>query len=663
MAQFCREDLLLLSRVLLSRLTRPNTVEINIIQDHLVEPPLESNINIERIFGRFVGCFSNSSTVCFYLAARAAPDEQVSHVFVYYLNSSCSSIQDEDMNTLRMYIPELRDPTSEIKLGLVSVNCHSDMCHHLSLFVEAIEFTLGSKLVKHFKEYHVIDVEYQNLSINPFAEVYLSDCDGSLSESSLDEFMKIVRRYGTVLKLSRGGQRLSNPNVALVEFKGHFVGIVFNPKLKTINCITVHNDQLEDKESYDEFTKFVDSFYESKIVSHYITRLRYKAVRECNDKMFKYGLMLILEFLPHVFVSLKKNEMLYIIKNHYRESALVKPNISPYKRPARRSSRESSGDSTRSADFRADYYTKLRIHNNGRSPEVLSDIVSSQATEIVPHVEMSAEISFWKEISKERQQIRDVLVPPVHKIEPFSDFTQSYLKFMPCYETAVQFMAKLWSQFANTVVVINCNEVLELPDETRFIIYPSRTLLNDEDFLIIIDVAKRDWIYLQLGNEYHKNPSEFDVFTRRFKATLFPKYSDLIGRAVPIVNGNCHEAYPKLHLLMSLYVIFRLFRYSVQLPQKIIFGEWELRKYANNICTQLQVVNSEYNIDNNLVDSNGYLTEEAMQSLPSPLKLETGVVPKDQCMFCKRRGFSNLGRHMIMQHGGQAHLASHSRSN
>lgn len=657
-----RKDLLLLSRILLSRLTRPNTVEINIIQDHLLESGQDRDINIERTFGRFVGCFYwCRDSICFYLAARSSPDEKISHLFVYYLNLGYKSIQEEDMTILSSYIPELKKPDHGIKLGVVDVICHSSGYSYLNLFLEAIEYTLGSHLIKQFKCSHTIEVETQDLSINPFASQYTINCNGILLQSSIEAFRDVADYYGVKFMISLNGEKLNNPEFALVKFRGHFIGIIFHRESRIVNCVTVHRDQLDDQESYDSFTRLVDSFYDIPIISHPITRLHYKCLAECDDKLFRYGLSLALTFAPHVFVGLKTNEMLYIIENRSpgQSSVETEANRRSSKKP---SSRPSSCDSSVSTQVRSQYYTKLRVYNDGRGPEILSDVVNSQATEVVPHNDMRVEISFWREISKERQRIRDIIVPPVHKIDPISDFTQSYLKFMPCYYEAVQFMSELWSRYANTIVINAPRQAFEVTTDVQFIIYTSKTLSEEKDYLMIVDIINKEWIYLQLGNDPHKDPTKFEAITRRFRTIYFPEYANFIGRAVPIINGNCHEEYPRLHLLMSLYVMFRLFGYSIQLPQKVIFGEWELRKYASNICTQLQIANSEYNIDHNLVDSNGYLSEGAMQSLPSPLRLETGVVSKDQCMFCKRRGFNNLGRHMSMQHGGQAHLARSSRS-
>lgn len=654
MIEFYRENLLLISRVLLSRLTRPNTLEANIIQNHLLDQSSEPYINLEKTLGRFVGCFLDcDDSVCFYLAARTAPDDKITHVFVYYLNLNLNSVRKEDLETLMKYIPELKKPNNSIKIGLVNVNCISSSYHYLSLFLEAIDFSLSSDLINHFKTKHIIEVEFKNSLVNPLAIEHSNKCIGVISQSSLEEFKSVASNFALQFELSRAGQILDNPDIALVEFRGHFIGIIFHKESRAVNYIVVHKDQLEDRESYDSFNNLVDSFYDVNIVSHPITRLHFKDITGCDSKLFRYGLNLALHFMPHIFVGLKTIEMINVCEN-----CSVEP-ISTIKSCSSTQNRSLNLSVSAYSQSRANYFTRLIVHNDGRSPENLYNIVDREST--FPRSDFKAEISFWREISKERQHIRDLLVPPVHKMEPYNDLTQSYLSFMPCYCEAINFMAKLWSQYAKTVVMDFHREILNMPSETRFIIHPSKTLDTEEDFLILIDTLDDEWIYLQPSNVHHKNSILFEAITRRFRLKTFPVYSHFIGRAVPITNGDCHDSYPKLHLLMSLYVIFRLFRYGIKLPQKIIFGEWELRKYASNICTQLQVANSEYNIRNNMIDRNGYLTEEAMQSLPSPLTIETGVVPKDQCMFCKRRGFNNLGRHMSMAHGGQAQFASSSR--
>jgi hypothetical protein len=107
-----------------------------------------------------------------------------------------------------------------------------------------------------------------------------------------------------------------------------------------------------------------------------------------------------------------------------------------------------------------------------------------------------------------------------------------------------------------------------------------------------------------------------------------------------------------------MYYIAKSFQYSVQLPLKIVYNERDLRLYAHHYCLAVQVLNQEYNLDNNLISDDGGLLSGSRVSLPSPTQYERAVVPSDICPFCKKRGFTNLGRHMSMKHGGQAQTAN-----
>lgn len=303
-------------------------------------------------------------------------------------------------------------------------------------------------------------------------------------------------------------------------------------------------------------------------------------------------------------------------------------------------------------------------------PPLTGVIISSQSsqstsisnqTDIIGEQELEAELGLWSEVSAERHRIKNSIIPPVHELKPFSDITRGYLKYLPCYYGALQYLARIWNRHVNTIVCpkVSCRLDREpFSNDARFLIIPTETMSGD-DSLIIIDQSERQWIYLKPDNEACKDASYFEEIIRRYLLGLFPELADYHGWPV-IIIGSFHKSYPRVHLLMSVYTISRLFRYSVALPRKVIYGEWEFRRYSSNICSTLQVVNAQYNIKQGLY-AGGNLKPGAMISYPSPLEVVVAVVPKDQCMFCKRRGFKKLGSHYSMQHGGKAKIANESR--
>lgn len=125
--------------------------------------------------------------------------------------------------------------------------------------------------------------------------------------------------------------------------------------------------------------------------------------------------------------------------------------------------------------------------------------------------------------------------------------------------------------------------------------------------------------------------------------------------------SHYHSSHPRIHLIMALYYLGKLFRYSVSLPRNIIYAEREFRALCYNICLKLQIANADYNMSRGLVRSNGYLAPCVYRCVSSPVIYERVVVPSDQCCFCKKRGYKNLGRHLFMAHGGQASAVGEAR--
>lgn len=253
----------------------------------------------------------------------------------------------------------------------------------------------------------------------------------------------------------------------------------------------------------------------------------------------------------------------------------------------------------------------------------------------------------WLDVSKNRRAIRDSIIPPVHIIKPYMDLTQSYLKYLPCYKEALELAGEIWNRYAPTVVffqpLITSDRDVPGRRGARFLIYAMENPNEGEDIIIVADRVFKKWILISASNREYRDSDYFDFSWSTVRD--FRELHGFEGEAI-LITSSFHTRYPRVHLLMSLYVISRLFRYGTELPKKIIYGEWELCKYASNICAELQIVNAQHNIDNYLVDASG-----ALLDLPSSLGYELSVVPKDQCMFCKKRAFNNLGRHLSMQHG------------
>lgn len=305
--------------------------------------------------------------------------------------------------------------------------------------------------------------------------------------------------------------------------------------------------------------------------------------------------------------------------------------------------------------------TRLRLNKDGRFDN-LDDDYDSQRTTIVAVNVWKTDLEILNDVSRERRSIKDSIIPPIHDMFPHSDYTQSYIKHFPTYKEALKLIVLIWNRYAPTVLfydpLIAEDRMVQNRKGMRFLVYALESIFDGEDFLVIADQVKRKWIVISPSNRAVTDKFHYEVFERSLRS--FDELQGFTGEAI-LMTSSFHAQYTRLHLAMSLYVISRLFKYSVDLPQKVIYGEWELRRYAHNICAELQFINTQYNIDNNLVDDNGFLKEGAKESLPSPLVYEVSVVPKDQCMFCKKRYFNNLGKHLSMKHGQKAQFANRKR--
>lgn len=661
-----RGDLLIASRILFTRLARPLTINVDIIDNHLLLKNgtfSEPDVNISCSFGRFVGCFdvASNQNICFYLAVKAHPDKEITHIFVYYLNSDYKTIQESEMATLKHYVPGLINQFSSIKMGVIDVRCSTEHCNQLSIFVEAISYSLRSQMIDNFHTLQIINVQSDYTRSFP-SSLYsrhenLSNC--LLDDRSARAFRDAASSLDTHLEVSLNNKRLIQPSVALISTRGHLLITIYHEDTRIVNYLIPHSFQFEDLLQLRDVENLVNSFYRDNISEHVYTRLYIRKSAKCDDPLVVTALWLALKYKPHIFTSLKERELIHIMQAHYVKASLVTLPMENLPR-----SPKPSKNYYDTSFIEVGKVTDLKLTCDLEYPKVLDNDFDTQATQILSFNEIRYELSFWREISKDRQRIRDDIVPPIHLIDAFTDLTQSYLIFLPCYHDGLKFMAKIWSKYAKTIVspIVSgaLPELCEATKEARFVIYPSK-FINNLDYLLVVDKVKEEWIYLQPENAEHKDKGYFEEITKRYINSSYKSFAHFSSRSVFISNGNCHTDYTKIHLLMATYVIARLFRYCVELPNKIIYGEWELRKYANNICTELQLVNSQYNVDNKLVDDDGNLLEGAKESLPSPLRRETSIVPKDQCMYCLKRGFNNLGRHISMKHGGQASAASLSR--
>lgn len=647
------------SLVLASRLTRPSTMDINIINPFRITP---QTCILEQLTGRFIGCFEtrNKGDVCFYLVARHYPDSQIRFLFVYYMNQDHKEIQQWDIDMLKPYLRNIDSEVNPLQIGIINVKCSDDPWTHLSVLIEVIDFTIGYKMINNFQKLRYIDTDTRNLTVGPNKNCSLDHCEG-VSGISIENFSDWARNNDIIFKVVGYPREKFSGDATLVRINEHLVSILVDHASNTVNHLLTHRNQYSDLESYAKIVAWINQSLGNTQLRHICTRIIPNTYIRCDDRLVWEAWRLSHAFRPHVFSIIKYNELLYLAGQpvDFWEDYVHRKYIGP--REYSFIELKTPADSDDNNIGQSASQMSIMFRSDGRHTCEVCDY-DSQSTQVMEQHVWQQEWNVWLDVSKERRSIRDSLIPPVHRIRPHSDFTQTYLKYMICYKEALETACTIWNRYAPTVLNYQPLTILDrsvpLQRGARFIIIALQNPNELHDFLIIADKIQKRWVLISPDNLEHRNKDHFEV--SRSTIRMFDELSNYTYEAIPITS-SFHREYPRVHLLMSLYVVSRLFRYSLELPKKIIYGESEFRKYASNICAELQIMNAQYNIDNNLVDESGRLLEGAYESLPSPLNYQLSVVPKDQCMYCKKRGFGNLGSHMSMRHGQKAQFANRKR--
>lgn len=656
MIELSVDELSLASKILLSRLSRPSTLDIAIV----IPNAITREMKLDNHIAKFVGGFhlGHNDNICFSLICHSKEDDVIDHVFVYYLNEEYTQIHPLDISILRPFVPNIGRPGSIVKKGVINVVTSSSPDTYLSIMIEAIDATIGEDLVRNFVSARRVDMTSQDLSIGRNPSCRLDHCDGKPKPDILSRMKAVAEEFGIRLALGDHPSQLHSPEMALIKTLGHIVGCIHHNN--TVNYLVVHKNQFRDEEHYQDVCKMVDSWYPTgSNLKHVVTRFCPNSFIRCDDEMVMMAWRLMLWMRPHIMLMIQENEIHYLLGNYEKLNFHL--------------------NWLRNQQARSNIVTlpvsrQLSSQRSQVMPQ--SDcIISSQlghADLIVPHdssqrrqrsLDWAHDLSTAKELSIRRKRIGESIIPPVHDMSPFMDLHQTYLEHLPSYHNGIKLMGRIWDRYLHTIVFPITGRPLERADIStsgaHFWICP---LIDDilDDYLVIVDANKNEWILLNPDNEAYKNPRHFETIAKPHVFSIYPELENFNGRAV-LMTSVTQKHCSRVHLLMSLYVISRLFHYCRALPQKIIYGDWELRKYAQNICTELQTVNADHNSQRGLIDSRGYYILGAFQSLSSPLVADNAVVPKDQCMFCKKRYARNLGRHMAAEHGEQAALANRSR--
>lgn len=226
------------SRILTARMCRPTTMDVGIINREFWHE------NLEAICNRYIGCFDQRSDgrICFYLVGREHPDGEITHLFVYYINSGYTVIQDLDIQRLKPYLPNMESANCCLKIGVIDIKSSLSVENYLSILIEVIDFTVGSLLIEHFVPFQIINTDTRNLAYLRLSGSWYSRCEGILSPTFLEDLKRLSEEFKSDFHLYEGKIHVDNPGFGLIRVDQHVVGFVFNKHTKIVDYILIHSD-------------------------------------------------------------------------------------------------------------------------------------------------------------------------------------------------------------------------------------------------------------------------------------------------------------------------------------------------------------------------------------------------------------------------------------
>lgn len=240
-------DIILASGILVSRLTRPSTVNVTVLYSHLLEP----SFRFDKEYGRYVGIFSVShlGKPCFFLASRSNPIAKFDHLFVYYMNQNHEPIQDREFDLLKRYLPYADRENKVVKVGIINVQCLLHPVTYLSILIEAVDYTIGQGLFYDYKPVQALRVDMTKLIIGT-KDCNLSHCDGVLTNEKRREILRLADQFALTVDFCRPDERPYDPDLIVYAARDHLIGIIISKEYQVINYIVTHRDQFVDETQY-----------------------------------------------------------------------------------------------------------------------------------------------------------------------------------------------------------------------------------------------------------------------------------------------------------------------------------------------------------------------------------------------------------------------------
>lgn len=661
-------ELNLLTRILRARLAEKCIFDYQILDKSAFLAVREVNQHV----GSFVGFFTRrpKGNICFFVFVRSDPSKYFDYVFGYYVNVKFFKIPKSELDQFKS------KATPDSKLGIQMVQTDAHLVFYPSVLIQMIVFTLGTNLVDDYKKYRLIKSGGSDLFLCFNPSIGYPRCDRPEADAKRI-IENLVARNFIIEKFDCTKPSNMSPNIDLmiIFYNSHLVYGVHYKNFKVLNIILPHVVQFAYSSEVIRLKNIITKAFGSYKLDSIIASRIYSLTNEpCNGILALKACALALR---HPFVSIRDRELRAVVSDLRLDHDLPQPslqvsNVTPVSSQPKAAADE---DQSRPEDIPAiekivtnkDDYDMASFNCADYEPPEpsfdphVSSQRSSQATNSsqATVIMSSEELRLHLFIAKKRRWAKDLLVHPFFKdefIEPTNDpdgkfFNNHsfYCKQLLGIVDTLTGYTTADTIFANSIDHLDkqLTEAVEVK-KTRFIVLPI-FFKETSDALLVIDSQNEEWGFMCPDNSAWRDKEDFKQLKAKLQnSKLLSKYE---GLAINMTSYY-HTDHPKIHLLMGLFHISKAFRYAAVLPKKVVYKERDFRMYCHYLCQEVAIANAKYNLEKQLIKSNGFLAKGAYISTSCPVHFERAVVNEDQCIFCLSRSFKNLGSHMSMKHGG-----------
>lgn len=658
-------SLLLATETLRHRLVRPTNIGANIL-----DPDKVFQTNIEDNFGRFIGCFAKRSNVepCFLLFARSDPIDTIDYLFIFYLRHNYSRIQPSELKLLKEKFSRL----SKIDISIINVHSEAPQTCNLSILLQAVEFSINPSLMSDFVSRQDLKVGEVSSLVCFNANIPFPNCNLSTFCPDTENICKFMKGLNLKIIPYKDRPIPNDFNILVASNHNHLVYVIHYTQIKSMMLLLPHNSQFK---SQRDASKFLDDL-KSKLLPYkpkYFGATRYYGALDtfCNSRELLKACIFLVTFGNNLINVVKQSDVDSVLSDDRIDKAIkVAEQIIEESRSELIPESLSDANSTETESATCSYdddnddirVTNIRCDAEDGDAEVLSvrqEGKSSQETIIMTNKQILDE--FRRNIDDYDAHLNSS-VPPVPEIRAQTDMKGEILNSSALYFNGLDIITDLWHKYTSVylVTLVSTEFIresgfsLDHPDlqEYRFIVLP----ISDDNFdmIVIIDKERDEWVTISPDNEAAKDHEVFGEI-ESIAGKICKPLKDMISWPI-MITSSFHRQFPKVHLIMSLFYLAKLFKYCPSLPKKLIYGERDFRWYCYEVCYKLQLSNNEYNMNNNLIKKNGGLKKGALKSILIPIYFERSVVPKGQCPYCLKRDFLNLANHITMKHRGQSDI-------